>query len=95
MGALLLGHNQEHVILSTCSVLVVILTVPTVTTTKTGIVGMLVTTALLLISFLVTIVEGGDQVYDDLENQLDNILDKHVGEMFDAAEESVRKKRQA
>ena len=53
---------------------------------------MLVTTALLLISFLVTIVEGGDQVYDDLENQLDNILDKHVGEMF---EESDREKRQA
>ena len=56
---------------------------------------MLVTTALLLISFLVTIVEGGDQVYDDLENQLDNILDKHVGEMFEAAEKSDRKKRQA
>ena len=83
-------------VLCTCSVLVIILTVPDVATkTKTGIVGMLVTTALLLISFLVTIVEGSDQVYDDLENQLDSILDKHVGEMFDAAEESYRKKRQA
>merc|ERR1712043_34408 len=38
-------------------------------------------------------VEGSDDVYGDLEYELDNILDKHVRVMFDDEDHSDREKR--